>query len=48
MGRPNRAVEVLVLKEMFDLTDWRRWKSWSSTLWHHALRLEMEEAHLAQ
>ena len=34
MGRPNRAVQtvlgVLVLKEMFDLTDMEAWKSWSS------------------
>ena len=34
MGRPNRAVQtvlgVLVLKEMFDLTDWKLWRSWSS------------------
>ena len=35
MGRPNRAVQtglgVLVLKEMFDLTDMERWKSWSQS-----------------
>ena len=50
MGRPNRAVQtvlgVLVLKEMFDLTDMEALEF--NPLWHHALRLEMEEAHLAQ
>ena len=50
MGRPNRAVQtvlgVLVLKEMFDLTDMEELEF--NLLWHHALRLEMEEAHLAQ
>ena len=50
MGRPNRAVQtvlgVLVLKEMFDLTDMEALEL--NLLWHHALRLEMEEAHLAQ
>ena len=49
-GRPNRAVQtvlgVLVLKEMFDLTDMEALEF--NLLWHHALRLEMEEAHLAQ
>ena len=52
-GRPNRAVQtvlgVLVLKEMFDLTDMEALEELEfNLLWHHALRLEMEEAHLAQ
>ena len=51
-GRPNRAVQtvlgVLVLKEMFDLTDMEALEELEfNLLWHHALRLEMEEAHLA-
>ena len=53
MGRPNRAVQtvlgVLVLKEMFDLTDMEALEELEfNLLWHHALRLEMEEARLAQ
>ena len=49
MGRPNRAVQtvlgVLVLKEMFDLTDVEALEELEfNLLWHHALRLEMEEA----
>ena len=49
MGRPNRAVQtvlgVLVLKEMFDLTDMEALEELEfNLLWHHALRLEMEEA----
>ena len=53
MGRPNRAVQtvlgMLVLKEMFDLTDMEALEELEfNLLWHHALRLEMEEAHLAQ
>ena len=53
MGRPNRAVQtvlgVLVLKEMFDLTDMEALEELEfDLLWHHALRLEMEEARLAQ
>ena len=53
MGRPNRAVQtllgVLVLKEMFDLTDIETLEELEfNLLWHHALGLEMEEAHLAQ
>ena len=53
MGRPNRAVQtvlgVLVLKEMFDLTDMEALEELEfNLLWHHALRLEMEEEHLAQ
>ena len=52
-GRPNRAVQtvlgVLVLKEMFDLTDIEALEELEfNLLWHHALRLEMEESHLAQ
>ena len=40
---------VLVLKEMFDLTDVETLEELEfNLLWHHALRLEMEEAHLAQ
>ena len=39
-GRPNRAVQTVLgvhlLKEMFNL------------LWHHALRLDIEETHLPQ
>ena len=47
MGRPNRAVQtVLVLKEMFDLTDMEALEELEfNLLWHHALGLEMEEAH---
>ena len=53
VGRPNRAVQtvlgVLVLKEMFDLTDMEALEELEfNLLWHHALRLEMEEARLAQ
>ena len=53
MGRPNRAVQtvlgVLVLKEMFDLTDIEALEELEfNLLWHHALGLGMEEAHLAQ
>ena len=53
MGRPNRAVQtvlgVLVLKEMFELTDIEALEELEfNLLWHHALGLEMEEAHLAQ
>ena len=53
MGRPNRAVQtvlgVLGLKEMFDLTDIEALEELEfNLLWHHALGLEMEEAHLAQ
>ena len=44
MGRPNRAVQtvlgVLVLKEMFDLTDMEALEELEfNLLWHHALRL---------
>ena len=42
MGRPNRAVQtvlgVLVLKEMFDLTDMEALEELEfNLLWHHAL-----------
>lgn len=52
-GRPNRAVQtvlgVLLLKEMFDLTDQEALEQLEfNLLWHHALRLTAEEAHLAQ
>ena len=50
MGRPNRAVQtvlgVLVLKEMFDIEALEALEF--NLLWHHALGLELEEAHLAQ
>ena len=47
MGRPNRAVQtvlgVLVLKEMFDLTDIEALEELEfNLLWHHALGLEVE------
>ena len=52
-GRPNRAVQtvlgVLILKEMFDLTDQEALDQLDfNLLWHHALRLDMDEAHLPQ
>jgi len=52
-GRPNRAVEtvlgVLLLKEMFNLTDEEALEDLEfNLLWHHALRLTLEEAHLPQ
>lgn len=52
-GRPNRAVQtvlgVLVLKEMFDLTDEEALEQLEfNLLWQHALRLTVEEAHLPQ
>ena len=52
-GRPNRPVQiligVLILKEMFNLTDQEVLEQveWN-LLWHHALRLMPEEAHLCQ
>ena len=52
-GRPNRPVEVLVgvliLKEMFNLTDQEALEQleWN-LLWHHGLRLAPEDAHLCQ
>ena len=53
MGRPNRAVQtvlgVLVLKEMFDLTDIEALEELEfNLLWHHALGLEMEEGERRQ
>jgi len=52
-GRPNRAVQtvfgVLILKEMFNLTDEEALDNLEfNLLWHHALRLTLEEAHLPQ
>ena len=48
-GRANTGDKMLVLKEMFDLTDMEALEELEfNLLWHHALRLEMEEAHLAQ
>ncbi len=52
-GAPNRAVEivlgVLILKEMFDLTDEEALGELEFDLrWHVALRLRPEEAHLCQ
>ncbi|MCH8962164.1 MAG: transposase [Bacteroidetes bacterium] len=52
-GRPNRPVQtvfgVLILKEMFDLTDEEALEHLEfNLLWHHALRLTPEEAHLCQ
>jgi len=52
-GRPNRAVQtvlgVLILKEMFNLTDEEALENLEfNLLWHHALRLTLEEAHLPQ
>jgi hypothetical protein len=52
-GRPNAPVEivfgVLILKAMFDLTDFEALEQLEWNLqWHHALRLEPEEAHLCQ
>ena len=52
-GRPNRAVQtvlgVLILKEMFDLTDQEALDQLDfNMLWHHALRLDIDEAHLPQ
>ncbi len=49
-GRPNRAVQTVLgvhsLKEMFDLTDQGALEF--NLLWHHVLRLDMEESHLPQ
>ena len=52
-GRPNRAVQtvlwVRLLKEMFNLTDDEALDQLEfNLLWHHALRLNMEETHLPQ
>ncbi len=52
-GRPNRAVQTVlgvhILKEMFDLTDEEALEDLEfNLLWHHALRLDIEETHLPQ
>ena len=52
-GRPNRPVQtvfgVLLLKDMFNLTDQEALDELEfSLLWHHALELTPEEAHLPQ
>lgn len=52
-GRPNRAVQtvlgVLILKETFNLTDAEALERLEfDLLWHHALSLTPEEAHLPQ
>ena len=52
-GRPNRAVQtvlgVLLLKDMFNLTDEEALENLEfNLLWHHAMRLSLEEAHLPQ
>jgi hypothetical protein len=52
-GRPNREVQivlgVLLLKDMFNLTDEETLENLEfNLLWHHALRLSLEEAHLPQ
>ena len=52
-GRPNRPVQtvlgVLILKDMFNLTDVEALERLEfDLLWHHALSLEPEEAHLPQ
>ena len=50
-GRPNRAVQTVLgvhlLKEMFNLTDDEALEQLEfNLLWHHALRLDIEETHL--
>ena len=52
-GRPNRAVRTVLgvhlLKEMFNLTDDEALEQLEfNLLWHHALRLDIEETHLPQ
>ena len=52
-GRPNQPVQtvfgVLLLKEMFALTDAEALDNLEfNLLWHHALELSPDEAHLAQ
>ena len=52
-GRPNRPVQTVfavhLLKEMFGLTDAEALEQLEfSLLWHHALELTPEEAHLPQ
>ena len=52
-GRPNRAVQTVLgvhlLEEMFNLTDDEALEQLEfNLLWHHALRLDIEETHLPQ
>ena len=52
-GRPNRAVQTVLgvhpFKEMFNLTDDEALEQLEfNLLWHHALRLDIEETHLPQ
>ena len=52
-GRPNRAVQTVLgvhlLKEMFNFTDGEALEQLEfNLLWHHALRLDIEETHLPQ
>lgn len=52
-GRPNRAVQTVlgvhILKEMFNLTDEEALEALEfNLLWHHALRLAIDETHLPQ
>ncbi|MBE0431798.1 MAG: transposase [Dehalococcoidia bacterium] len=52
-GRPNRAVQTVlgvhILKEMSNLTDEEALEELEfNLLWHHALRLDIEETHLPQ
>jgi hypothetical protein len=52
-GRPNRSIRLLIglhlLKEMFDLTDGETLDNLEfNLLWHHALGISVEEAHLPQ
>ena len=52
-GRPNRAVQTVlgvhILKEMFNLTDQEALEELEfNLLWHHALRLDMDESHRPQ
>ena len=46
---PNRAVQTVLgvhlLKEMFNLTDDEALEQLFNLLWHHALRLDIEETH---
>ena len=52
-GRPNRAVQTVLgvhlLKEMFNFTGGEALEQLEfNLLWHHALRLDIEETHLPQ
>ena len=52
-GRSNRAVQTVLgvhlLKEMFNFTDGEALEQLEfNLLWHHALRLDIEETHLPQ